>query len=134
MLAKVAAVVVSDVHKTEHPLAWKLLLVFRSLILLASIVTQSSLFFFITVFTAPQNLHASTFSSPFTLLGMIFTLLGMLLFQLVGVICVQVFFAIILAPLWILPARLFSFRGMYKVECAALVLSVVINLYFVVRT
>lgn len=103
---------VSEVNKSEHPIAWNLLLVFRILILLAWISFSAFVNYFLLVIPSKDD-HGGLVVLSFP--------------NKVGqAVLVLTFLATILAPLWILPARLFACRPMNKLEWAFLIPGVTI--------
>lgn len=110
---------VSEVDKSEHPTAWNLLLVFRILILLAWISTSAVANHILLVIPSKDN-HGGLVVQSFTT-------------KVVQAVFVLTLSATTLAPLWILPARLFACRPMNKLEWAFLIPGVTILGFVCVR-
>lgn len=106
--------IVSEVNKTAHPVAWTLLLVYRILILLAWLCTPI----------------VNRYISLIIRLIISSTMKRTLILAMGEVIFAQLLLSTLIAPFWILPARLFACRPMNKIEWAFLIPCIQILCFF----
>jgi hypothetical protein len=110
--------IVSEVNKSAHPIAWTLLLVYRVLILLAWIAFLQVTFFLSSLMLLDHRAGAVQAS---------------FITKMAHTLFLQLMFTAPAAPMWILPARLFAYRPMNKLEWAFLIPGVTILGFVCVR-